>query len=72
MLKEKPDLVRRFLRATLRALLWFRANEKEARWRAWPKDLKSRATTRSAFIKATLKSYTLDGTISREPAGENY
>lgn len=30
MLKEKPDLVRRFLRGTLRALLWFRTNEKEA------------------------------------------
>ena len=30
MLKEKPDLVRRFLRATVKALLWFRANEKES------------------------------------------
>ena len=35
-------------------------------WHAWPKGSRFRPMTRSAFIKATLKSYTLDGTISRE------
>src|ERR1044072_1742183 len=34
MLKEKPALVRLFLRATVRPLFWFRANEKEAEQRA--------------------------------------
>jgi len=65
MLKEKPDLVRRFLRATLRALLWFRANEKEAVARMAEGFRISRDDALGIY-KATLKSYSLDGTISRE------
>jgi len=65
MLKEKPDLVRRFLRATLRALLWFRTNEKEAVGRMAEGFRISRDDALGIY-KATLKSYSLDGTISRE------
>ena len=65
MLKEKPDLVRRFLRATLRALLWFRANEKEAVARM-AEGFKISREDALGIYKATLKSYTLDGTIARD------
>ena len=65
MLKEKPDLVRRFLRATLRALLWFRANEKEAVARM-AEGFKISRDDALCIYKATLKSYTLDGTIARD------
>ncbi len=65
MLKEKPDLVRRFLRATVRALLWFRANEKEAVTRM-AEGFKISRDDALGIYKATLKSYTQDGTISRE------
>jgi len=65
MLKEKPDLVRRFLRATVRALLWFRANEKEAVTRM-AEGFKISRDDAIGIYKATLKSYTQDGTISRE------
>jgi ABC-type nitrate/sulfonate/bicarbonate transport system substrate-binding protein len=65
MLREKPDLVRRFLRATLRALLWFRANEKEAVARM-AEGFKISRDDALGIYKATLKSYTLDGTIARD------
>ena len=65
MLKEKPDLVRRFLSGTLRGLLWFRANEKEAVARM-AEGFKISPDDALGIYKATLKSYTLDGTISRE------
>ena len=65
MLKEKPDLVRRFLRATLRALLWFRANENEAVARM-AEGFKISRDDALGIYKATLKSYTPDGTISRD------
>ena len=65
MLKEKPDLVRRFLRATLRALLWFRANEKEAVARM-AEGFKISRDDALGIYQATLKSYTLDGTIARD------
>jgi ABC-type nitrate/sulfonate/bicarbonate transport system substrate-binding protein len=65
MLKEKPDLVRRFLRGTLRGLLWFRTNEKEAVARM-AEGFKILPDDALGIYKATLKSYTLDGTISRE------
>ena len=65
MLKEKPALVRRFLRATLRALLWFRGNEKEAVVRM-AEGFKISRDDAFGIYKATLKSYTLDGTISRD------
>jgi NitT/TauT family transport system substrate-binding protein len=65
MLKEKPDLVRRFLRATVRGLLWFRANEKEAVGRM-AEGFKISRDDALGIYKATLKSYTQDGTMSRE------
>jgi NitT/TauT family transport system substrate-binding protein len=63
-LREKTDLVRRFLRATLKALLWFRGNEKEAVERM-AEGFKISREDALAIYKATLKSYTLDGTIPR-------
>lgn len=65
MLKEKPDLVRRFLRSTVKALLWFRANEKEAVARMAEGFRISRDDALGIY-KATLKSYTVEGTITRE------
>jgi NitT/TauT family transport system substrate-binding protein len=65
MLKEKPDLVRRFLRATVRGLLWFRTNEKEAVGRM-AEGFKISRDDALGIYKATLKSYTQDGTMSRE------
>lgn len=64
-LKERPEFVRRFLRGTLKALLWFRANEKESVARM-AEGFKISPEDALAIYKATLKSYTLDGTISRE------
>jgi NitT/TauT family transport system substrate-binding protein len=65
MLKEKPDLVRRFLRATVRALFWFRTNEKDAIARM-AEGFKISPDDALGIYKATLKSYTTDGTIARE------
>ena len=65
MLKEKPELVRRFLRATVKALLWFRANEKDAIARM-AEGFKISRDDALGIYKATLKSYTPDGTMSRE------
>ena len=65
MLKEKADLVRRFLRATVRSLFWFRANEKEAVARM-AEGFKISRDDALGIYNATLKSYTTDGTISRE------
>ena len=65
LLKGKPDLVRRFLRGTVRALLWFRNNENEAVARMAQEAKISREDALGIY-KATLKSYTTDGTISRE------
>jgi ABC-type nitrate/sulfonate/bicarbonate transport system substrate-binding protein len=65
MLKEKPDLVRRLLRATVRSLFWFRGNEKEAVARM-AQGFKISRDDALGIYKATLKSYTTDGTISRE------
>jgi ABC-type nitrate/sulfonate/bicarbonate transport system substrate-binding protein len=64
-LRDKPDFVRRFLRGTLKALLWFRANEKEAVERM-ADGFKISREDALAIYKATLKSYTRDGTISRD------
>ena len=65
MLKEKPDLIRRFLRGTVRALHWFRANEKEAVARM-AEGFKISQEDALGIYKATLKSYTLDGTVPRD------
>ena len=65
MLKEKPELVRRFLRATVKALIWFRANEKDAIARM-AEGFKISRDDALGIYKATLKSYTQDGTMSRD------
>ena len=65
LLREKRDLTRRFLRATLKSLLWFRSNEKEAIARM-AESFKIPRDDAAVIYKATLKSYSLDGTISRE------
>jgi ABC-type nitrate/sulfonate/bicarbonate transport system substrate-binding protein len=69
MLKDKPDLVRRFLRGTLRALLWFRANEKDAVVRM-AEGFKIALDDALSIYNATLKSYTVDGTISQDLQGK--
>ena len=69
MLKEKPELVRRFLRATVKALLWFRANEKDSIARM-AEGFKISRDDAFGIYKATLKSYTQDGTMSRETQEE--
>ncbi len=65
LLREKRDFVRRFLRGTLKAFLWFRSSEKEAvsKMAAAFKIPREEALE---IYKATLKSYSLDGTISKE------
>lgn len=65
MLKDKPELVRRFLRATVKALYWFRANDKEAIARM-AEGFKISREDALGIYQATLKSYTLDGTIARD------
>jgi ABC-type nitrate/sulfonate/bicarbonate transport system substrate-binding protein len=64
-LRDKPDLVRRFLRGTLKSLLWFRANEKDSVARM-AEGFKISREDALGIYKATLKSYTQDGTISRD------
>jgi len=57
--------VRRFLRGTLNAFLWFRSNEKEAVARL-AESLRIPKDEAQEIYKATLRSYSTDGTISRE------
>ena len=63
-LAQNPDLVRRFLRATLRGFLWLRGNEKEvvARFAAAMKISEGEATE---VYRSALKVMSTDGTISR-------
>ena len=61
-LTQNPDLVRRFLRATLRGFLWLRANEKEVVPRV--ADL-HRGGEAVEVYRSALKVMSTDGTISR-------
>jgi len=63
-LTQNPDLVRRFLRATLRGFLWLRANEKEVvpRFAAAMKIGEGEAVE---VYRSALKVMSIDGTISR-------
>jgi ABC-type nitrate/sulfonate/bicarbonate transport system substrate-binding protein len=63
-LAQNPDLVRRFLRATLRGFLWLRANEKEVvpRFAAAMKISEGEAVE---VYRSALKVMSTDGTISR-------
>lgn len=63
-LTQNPELVRRFLRATLRGFLWLRANEKEVapRFAAAMKISEGEAVE---VYRSALKVMSTDGTISR-------
>jgi len=64
-LAQNPELVRRFLRATLRGFLWLRTSEKEVvpRFAAAMKISESEATD---VYKAALRVMSTDGMIGRE------
>ena len=64
MLTEKREFVRRFLRATLRAFHWVRANEKPAVTKM-AEFFKISSDDAFGIYRASLKSYTADGTIPR-------
>ena len=60
-LSERPDLVRRFLRGTLKAYYWFRTNEKDAVAKM-VEVFKVSQEEAIEIYKATLKVFTKDGT----------
>ena len=63
-LAQRPDLVQRFLRGTLRGFLWLKSNEKEA----VPKfatAMKISESEAAEVYKASLKIMSGDGTIPR-------
>jgi len=62
VLTEKSEFVRRFLRGTLRAFLWFRSNENEA-VNLMAKDFKIPGDEVLEIYKATLQVFTRDGTM---------
>jgi ABC-type nitrate/sulfonate/bicarbonate transport system substrate-binding protein len=62
LLAEKSDFVHRFLRGTLRAFLWFRANQGEA-LAMMAKDAKISMDDALEIYKATMKVFTPDGTM---------
>lgn len=62
MLAEKTDYVRRFLRGSLKALLWFRANQAEAA-AMMAKQGKISMDDALEIYKATLPVFTQDGTM---------
>ena len=64
ILVQNPDMVRRFLRATLRGFLWLRSSEKEVvpRFAAAMKISESEAAD---VYKAAVKVMSSDGTIAR-------
>jgi ABC-type nitrate/sulfonate/bicarbonate transport system substrate-binding protein len=63
-LADNKDFLRRFLRGTLQAFYWLRANESEAASMLADNFKLSRSDT-VELIRATLKAYTLDGTVPR-------
>ena len=65
LLNEKHDFVRRFLRGTLKAFLWFRSNEQEVVAKM-AEAFRISTSDAHGMYQATLKSYTTDGTVPRE------
>jgi len=63
-LAQKPDLVQRFLRGTLRGFNWFKTNEKEAVARLVPV-MKVGESEATDVYHAALKIMSQDGTIPR-------
>lgn len=62
LLQEKSDFARRFMRGTLRAFLWFRANQEDA-VQVMAKDFKIPTDDALEIYKATLQVFTQDGTM---------
>jgi ABC-type nitrate/sulfonate/bicarbonate transport system substrate-binding protein len=62
LLAEKTDYVQRFLRGTLRAFLWFRANQDEA-VAMTAKDAKISKEDALEIYRATMQVFTTDGTM---------
>lgn len=65
LLADKSDFVHRLLRGTLRAFLWFRANQAEA-VAIMAKDAKISTDDALEIYKATMAVFTPDGTISAD------
>lgn len=61
-LSQKPDFVRRFLRATLRGFYWWRSNEKEVVPEI-SKALKTSDEESAVIYKTILQAFSPDGTI---------
>lgn len=61
---QHPDMVRRFLRATLRGFLWLRASEKEVAPR-FAAAMKITEAEAADVYKSAVKVMSTDGTISR-------
>jgi len=63
-LAQRPDLVQRFLRGTLRGFLWLKSNDKEA-VQKFATAMKISDTEAGEVYKAALKIMSADGTIPR-------
>lgn len=63
-LSDRPDFVRRFLRGTLQAFRWFKANEKGSVARL-SKAMKISEAEALDIYKVTLRVYSPDGTVPR-------
>jgi NitT/TauT family transport system substrate-binding protein len=64
MLSQNPDLLHRFLRGTMRGLLWFKSNEQEVVSRM-AKEMKLSETETSEVYRAARQVASVDGTIPR-------
>lgn len=62
-LHQRPDFVRRFLRATLRGFYWWKSNEKEV-VKEVSKVLKTTEEESMVVYKSALQAFSSDGTIS--------
>jgi ABC-type nitrate/sulfonate/bicarbonate transport system substrate-binding protein len=63
-LAQRPDVARRFLRATLKGLLWFKSNEKEVASRM-AKAMNVTEGEAAEVYQASVKTMSADGTITR-------
>ena len=63
LMAEKSDYLRRFLRGTLQAFLWLRANQREA-VAMMAKEAKISADDSLEIYRATMQVFTQDGTMS--------
>ncbi|HEY7165627.1 MAG TPA: ABC transporter substrate-binding protein [Candidatus Binatia bacterium] len=64
MISQNPDLLRRFLRGTMRGLLWFKTNEQEVVSRM-AKAMKLSESETTEVYRAARQVASSDGTISR-------